>query len=83
MRKIINPAGIAPPASAYHHGLLTTPVTSLLTLSGQLGVRPDGSRPADAEAQARLAWDNVQAILTDAGMDLGAVVKVTSYIVGR
>lgn len=83
MKRVINPAGVAPPASAYNHALLTQPVGALLTLSGQLGEAPDGSCPADAAEQARLAWSNIRAILTEAGMDLGDVVKVTSYIVGQ
>ena len=83
MKRVINPTDIAPPASAYHHAVLTRPVQSLLTLSGQLGEAPDGSCLPNASAQARQAWSNVRSILSEAGMALDDVVKVTSYIVGQ
>ena len=82
MPKTINPTRIAAPASAYNHAFLVHPVRALLTLSGQLGERPDGTCEPDAEAQARRAWDNVKTILEEAEMDLSNVSKVTSYIVG-
>lgn len=83
MKKPISPTHIAPPASAYHHGLLTTPVNRLLTLSGQLGEAADGTCLNGIEAQSRQAWDNALAVLAEADMDLTNVVKVTSYIVGE
>jgi len=83
MKRVINPTDIAPPASAYHHAVLTRPVESLLTLSGQLGEAPDGSCLPDASSQARQAWSNVRSILSETGMALDDVVKVTSYIVGQ
>ncbi len=83
MRKVLNPTGIAKPASAYNHALLIEPVRALLTMSGQLGERPDGSCPPDAEAQTQQAWSNIEAILTEAGMDFSNITKVTSYIVGE
>ena len=83
MRKVINPAGIAPPASAYNHAFLTSPASALLTIAGQLGERPDGTCVEGAEAQARQAWANVKAILEEAEMDFTNVSKVTSYIVGN
>jgi len=83
MKRIIDPGGIAPPASAYKHGVLTEPVTALLTLSGQLGEAPDGTCPPDATAQARLAWANVLRLLDEAGMGVADIVKVTSYLVGE
>ncbi|MDF1794366.1 MAG: RidA family protein [Thalassobaculaceae bacterium] len=83
MKRVINPHAIAPPASAYNHGLLTKPVAALLTLSGQLGEAPDGTCLAGATDQARQAWENIRAILTEADMGLEDVAKVTSYIVGQ
>jgi 2-iminobutanoate/2-iminopropanoate deaminase len=83
MKTKITPAGIAEPASAYVHGLLTEAPAKLLTLSGQLGERPDGICEAGAAAQAHRAWANVQAILDEAGMTLQDIIKVTSYIVGQ
>lgn len=81
--KPINPPQIAPPASAYNHGFLTTGVTDLLTLSGQLGEDANGVCLDGIEAQSRQAWENVLAILAEAGMGPEHIVKVTSYIVGE
>ena len=83
MKTKITPSGIAKPASAYVHGLLTEAPAKLLTLSGQLGERPDGLCETGAAAQAARAWANVQAILDEGGMGLQDIIKVTSYIVGQ
>lgn len=83
MAEKLNPTGIAPPASHYNHGFLLRGVSDLMTLSGQLGERPDGSCPASAREQAEIAWGNVAEILRTGGFDLSDIVKVTSYIVGR
>ena len=83
MKTKIMPARIAKPASAYVHGVLTEAPAKLLTLSGQLGMRPDGVCEAGAAAQAVRAWEKVQAILDDGGMGLQDIIKVTSYIVSQ
>ena len=83
MKRAINPAAIAAPASAYNHALLVERPERTLYLSGQLGERPDGSIPGDAAEQARQAWANIQAILHEAGMGLADLVKVVSFVVGE
>lgn len=83
MPEKLTPDGIAKPASHYHHAFLVRGLSDLMTLSGQLGEREDGSCPADAGEQARIAWHNVRRILQAGDLDLEHVVKVTSYIVGR
>jgi 2-iminobutanoate/2-iminopropanoate deaminase len=52
-------------------------VGDLLILSGQLGNTPDGKLPADMEAQARQAMENIGAILKGQGLGFGDVVKCT------
>lgn len=83
MHETINPSGMAPPASAYHHAVRVTDAKEWLFLSGQLGEMPDGRCAVGAEAQARQAWRNVETILKEAGMDFSNIVKITSYIVGQ
>ena len=53
-------------------------------VSGQLPIRPDGSRLDDDgfEAQARQAIQNILEILRAAGSSPQQLVKVTAYIVG-
>ena len=49
-------------------------------IGGQLGVRADGSLPADAELQTRAAWTRVQALLEEAGMALEDVVRTSNVL---
>lgn len=52
-------------------------------VSGQIPVRPDGTVPDTFAEQAEQAWANVEAQLRAAGMDLGHVVKHTTYLSDR
>ena len=52
----------------------------LIYLSGQLGVRPDGTLPAVFPEQVRQALDNVATVLEAAGSSLSLVAKVNIYI---
>jgi len=52
-----------------------------LFVSGQVGSRPDGSREPDLEAQVRLAFENLNAILAAANCTFDDVVDVTVFIV--
>jgi enamine deaminase RidA (YjgF/YER057c/UK114 family) len=53
----------------------------LLFVSGQVGSRPDGSPEPDLQAQVRLAFDNLNAVLDAAGCSFADVQDVTVYIV--
>ncbi|QDQ27921.1 RidA family protein [Chitinimonas arctica] len=52
-----------------------------LFVSGQVGSRPDGSPEPELEAQVRLAFNNLNAILSAAGCTFEDVVDVTVFIV--
>lgn len=52
-------------------------------VSGQLGIDKDGLIPPDAAGQARVAFDNILAILAEAGMGLRDVVKLNAYVSAR
>ena len=52
-----------------------------LFVSGQVGSRPNGSPEPDLQAQVRLAFDNLNAILSAAGCTFKDVVDVTVFIV--
>ena len=52
----------------------------VIYLSGQLGVRPDGTLPDTFPAQVRQALDNVATVLQAAGSSLSLVAKVNIYI---
>jgi enamine deaminase RidA (YjgF/YER057c/UK114 family) len=52
-----------------------------LFVSGQVGSREDGSPEPEMEAQARLAFDNLNAILKAAGCTFDDVVDVSVFVV--
>ncbi|MGI6246950.1 MAG: RidA family protein [Pseudochelatococcus sp.] len=51
----------------------------LLFVSGQVGSRPDGSAEPDLEAQIRLAFANLKAVLAAGGCTVDDIVDVTSF----
>ena len=52
-----------------------------LFVSGQVGSRPDGSPEPDLDAQVRRAFENLNAILREAGCTFDDVMDVTVFIV--
>jgi len=52
----------------------------VIYLSGQLGIRADGTRPDTFSAEVRQALDNVATVLEAAGSSLSLVAKVNIYI---
>ena len=80
MLKKINPSSISAPLGAYTHAIEIPPGARVIHISGQVGVRPDGSVAEGIEAQLACAWQNILAILADAGMGPGDIVKVTTYL---
>lgn len=83
MPEHINPAGImAPYNNAYTHAVVIPPNARVLHMSGQVGAAPDGSVPDGIEAQAENVWKNITAILAEANMGVGDIVKQTAFIVG-
>jgi 2-iminobutanoate/2-iminopropanoate deaminase len=75
------PASVAAPFGPYSHAVEVPPGSRLLYISGEVGVRPDGSVPDTIEAQAEACWGNIIAILADAGMGIENLVKITTYLV--
>jgi enamine deaminase RidA (YjgF/YER057c/UK114 family) len=80
MLKPINPPDIASPISHYSQGVEASAGLRWLYISGQVGVRPDGTLEQGFTAQAEQAWDNVLAVLAAAGMGPADIVKVNVYL---
>ena len=80
MLKPINPPTIAPPFSRYSQAVEVPAGARWLHISGQVGVRPDGTLEEGFTAQAERAWDNLLAILAAAGMGPVDVVKANVYL---
>ncbi len=83
VKRPLNPATIGKPLARYSHGMEIAPGARLVVTSGQLAVRPDGSVPADCEAQVRQCFANVAAILAEAGMNLADVVRINAFVTKR
>ena len=83
MHKPLSPTTIHPPFSAYSNGVEVPEGQRLVFCSGQLGITKDGQIPATAGEQAALAFDNIAAILADAGLGLEHVVRIDAYVTGR
>jgi enamine deaminase RidA (YjgF/YER057c/UK114 family) len=81
MLKRFNPSKIAAPNSAsYHHGVEVPPNARWLSVAGQVGKGPDGKVPPSFEAQCGHVWDNILAVLAEAGMGPQDIVKVTTFL---
>jgi 2-iminobutanoate/2-iminopropanoate deaminase len=81
MRRL-TPDSIHPPFARYAHGVEVPQGNRLVFCSGQLGTGRDGVVPEGVEAQARLCFQAIAAILEEAGMNLGDLVRVNAYVVG-
>lgn len=64
-------------------GALVTGAERLLFVTGQAPLTGDEPPPAGFEAQCRLVWSNVLAVLHEAGMTVENLVKVTTYLADR
>jgi enamine deaminase RidA (YjgF/YER057c/UK114 family) len=83
MKLPINPATIRAPFAQYSHAVQVTAPGRMVFASGQLGISPDDTVPEDTEAQAVLCFENIKAILAEAGMTLDDVVRFTAYVTDR
>ena len=83
MKRPINPSAIRAPFAAYSHAVQVMAPARMVFASGQLGVSPDDHVPEDVEAQATLCFENISAILAEAGMTMNDVVRFTGYVTDR
>jgi enamine deaminase RidA (YjgF/YER057c/UK114 family) len=81
MNRPVAPACVAAPLGPYSHAIASTGPGTWLHIAGQIGVDAGGALQAGFEAQARQAWQNLVAVLGEAGMDVPHLVKVNSYLV--
>lgn len=81
MNKALNPAHIAPPyKNRYSHAIEVTADSRMLFISGTVGVKPDGSVPAEFPAQVATVMQNLTEILKSGGMDWSDVVKFQGFL---
>jgi len=69
------------PLGLYSHTVSVPEGTQLIFISGQVGVRPDGSTPANIADQADQVFANIVALLNAHGLDATNIVKLTTFMV--
>jgi 2-iminobutanoate/2-iminopropanoate deaminase len=76
----INPDGVVKPASAYAQAVVHDAGAKRIVVSGQLGLKPDGTLEVGFEAQMERAWLNVFAIIEAAGFQKAHLIRATIYV---
>lgn len=74
------PKNIRAPFAKYSHAIEVQPGARLVFCSGQLGIAPDDAIPVDTESQTRLCFENIRAILQDAGMTMENIVRINAFV---
>ena len=83
MKEFRNPSDIHQPLGSYSHQIEIRGHERLLVISGQVGMREDGTVPEDPLEQIDLAFENIFRNLRAAGMDVKDLIKITYYLVGE
>ena len=83
MHKPLSPSSIHPPFAPYSHAIEVSSRSRFVYCSGQLGIDKQGTIPPDCAGQAKLCFDNIAAILAEAGMGLKDVVRINAFVTGR
>lgn len=75
------PLSMAEPASAFQYSPgITVSAGTLLLISGQVGRDAVAGVIADPEAQFVKAFENLDAVLGEAGATLSDVIEITTYL---
>jgi len=79
MKTIINTTNAPAPIGPYSQSVAAN---GFLFVSGQIALNPATGElvTSDVEAEARQVMTNLQAILTEAGIDFSSVVKTTIFL---
>ncbi len=76
-----NPNGVHAPLGLYSHTVMVPSGTELLFISGQVGVRPDGTTPTGIDEQADQVFANIVTLLRAHGLEPTSIVKLTTFMV--
>jgi len=83
MKEFRNPNDVHEPVGSYSHQIEIRGNERLLVISGQVGMRQDGTIPDDPFEQIDLAFENIFRNLHAANMDVRDIIKLTYYLVGE
>ena len=82
MKEFRNPPNVHKPIVEYTHQIEISGSERLLVLSGQVGMKEDGTVPDNALEQLDIALENLLRNLHFAKMGVTDIVKLTLYLVG-
>lgn len=83
MKEYRNPQDVHQPLGSYSHQIEIWGNERMLVLSGQVGMREDGTIPDDPFEQIDIAFENVLRNLRSANMNIKDIIKLTYYFVGE
>ena len=83
MKEFRNPQTVHKPLGGYSHQIEVKGNERMLIMSGQVGMKVDGTVPEDPLEQIDLALENIFCNLEAAGMEVKDLVKLTYYLVGE
>jgi 2-iminobutanoate/2-iminopropanoate deaminase len=77
----LNPPGVHAPRGLYSHTVTVPAGTDLIFISGQVGVRPDGTTPSSIAEQADQVFANIVTHLQFHGLPPSSIIKLTTFMV--
>jgi 2-iminobutanoate/2-iminopropanoate deaminase len=83
MKRPLSPTGIRPPFGRYSHGVALPAGARLVFCSGQLGIAADGTVPDSVAGQTEICFENVKAILAEAGFTMAHIVRINAFVTKR
>jgi len=79
----VNSKDVPQPSGGYSQAVSLEGHQRLLFISGQIPETVDGTTPKGFQFQCELVWANITAQLKEAGMAVGNLVKVTTFLASR
>src|SRR5688572_26278159 len=83
MKEFRNSQNVHEPLGSYSHQIEIKGNERLLIISGQVGMREDGTMPEDPLEQMDVAFENIFRNLQAANMTVKDIIKLTYYLVGE
>lgn len=81
MLTFLNPDTVHAPLGLYSHTVAVPGGTTLLFISGQVGVRRDGTTPSAIAEQADQVFANIVSLLAAHGLAASDIIKLTTFMV--
>ena len=81
MKEFRNPQSVHEPVGLYSHQVEISGNERILVISGQVGMKEDGTVPDDPLEQIDMAFENIFRNLHAANMEVKDIIKLTYYLV--